>query len=154
MFAPSRDEVRQFFFKTWEKSKYQQVLTDLEKMALGIIVQHPEYHAILDAPQRYTAREYAPELGETNPFLHLSMHLSIEEQLSINQPVGIAAAYRTLCEKYQDAHVAQHEVMDCLAEMVWHAQRYQTPPDPARYFSCLSLKCQQDLTTTPLPTEE
>ena len=89
MFNPSRDEARRFFFDTWRKHKASETLTDLERMTLAIMLLHPEYQAILDAPERYLEREWLPEDGQTNPFLHLAMHLSIEEQLSIDQPSGI-----------------------------------------------------------------
>ncbi|HWI13021.1 MAG TPA: DUF1841 family protein, partial [Burkholderiales bacterium] len=85
MFNPSRDEARRFFFDTWSKYRSQAPLTDLEKVALQVILLHPEYHAILGDPDRYLDRDYTPEHGQLNPFLHLSLHLAIEEQLSIDQ---------------------------------------------------------------------
>ena len=75
MYHPSRDEVRRFFFDAWRKHKAGETLTDLERMTLAIMLLHPEYHAILDAPERYLEREWLPEDGQTNPFLHLAMHL-------------------------------------------------------------------------------
>ena len=130
MFNPSRDEARRFFFDTWRKHQANDTLTDLERMTLAIILLHPEYHPVLDAPARYLEREWLPEDGQTNPFLHLAMHLSIEEQLSIDQPPGIRARIDALSLQHQDRHPALHDAMDGLAEMIWHAQRYQTPPDP------------------------
>ncbi len=141
MFNPSRDQVRQFFFEAWAKFRQRLPLTDLEALALEHIGRHPEYHAMLEQPERYQEREWPPEMGETNPFLHLSMHLSISEQLSIDQPAGIQAAYRALCLRLGDEHAAQHEVMDCLGEMIWQAQRYNRPPDGAAYLACIENKC-------------
>ena len=141
MFNPSRDQVRQFFFDTWTKFRAGQPLTDLEAMAAEHIGRHPEYHAVLEQPERYRDRDWPPELGETNPFLHLSMHLSIGEQLSIDQPTGVKARYLALAERLGDAHAAQHAVMDCLAEMVWRAQRDNLPPDGAAYLLCIEKKC-------------
>lgn len=133
LFNPSRDEVRQFFFDAWTKFRQQKVLTDLEKMAVGIMHLHPEYHAILDMPEQYLQQAYYPELGETNPFLHMSLHLSIQEQISINQPSGITQAYGKLCTRYQEEHEAQHALLECLAETIWLAQRNQTGLDAAHY---------------------
>jgi hypothetical protein len=133
LFNPSRDEVRQFFFDAWTKFRQQKVLTDLEKMAVGIMHLHPEYHAILDMPEQYLQQAYYPELGETNPFLHMSLHLSIQEQISINQPNGITQAYGKLCTRYQEEHEAQHALLECLAETIWLAQRNQTGLDAAHY---------------------
>ncbi|WP_374353235.1 DUF1841 family protein [Chitinimonas sp.] len=140
MFSPSRDQARQFLFDSWAKYRQAQPLTDLEKIALAVILRHPEYHAMLDAPERYLARDYTPESGETNPFLHLSMHLAIEEQLSINQPHGVVELYRALCQHHGDEHRAQHEMLDCLGEMIWQAQRSGTGPDGQLYLSCMRRK--------------
>jgi len=141
MFNPSRDQVREFFFTTWSKFGRQQTLSELEKLAMEHIVRHPEYHALLDRPDRYRDRDWPPELGETNPFLHLSMHLSIDEQLSIDQPPGIRAAYEKLRTRLDDEHAAQHAVMDCLGEMIWRSQRDGLPPDGVAYLDCLETKC-------------
>jgi hypothetical protein len=141
MFNPSRDQVRQFFFDAWAKFRAGRPLTDLEAMAAEHIGRHPEYHPVLDQPDRYRDRDWPPELGETNPFLHLSMHLSIGEQLSIDQPPGLKARYLALAERLGDEHAAQHAVMDCLAEMVWRAQRDNLPPDGAAYLLCIEKKC-------------
>ncbi|HCU85441.1 DUF1841 family protein [Methylophilus sp. UBA6697] len=137
LFNPSRDEVRQFFFDAWAKFKQQNTLTDLEKMAVGIMHLHPEYHAILDHPEQYLEQAYYPEMGETNPFLHMSLHLSIQEQISINQPIGITQAYGKLCTKFQEEHEAQHALLECLAETIWLAQHNQTGLDAAHYLSLI-----------------
>jgi len=143
LFNPSRDEVREFFFDTWSKFNHQQTLTDLEKIAIGVIQMHPEYHAVLDAPEQYKQQEYFPELGETNPFLHMSLHLSVLEQISINQPIGIAATYQQLKKIHQEEHSAQHDVIDCLAETIWHAQQNKTTLDTAYYLQLLKKKIGQ-----------
>jgi len=140
LFNPSRDQVRQFFFEAWRKYRASEALTPLEAMALQVMQMHAEYHAVLDAPQRYLEQEYFPEMGETNPFLHMSLHLSILEQLSIDQPPGIAAAYQALLNKYGEEHPAQHDLLDCLAETVWRAQRTGAAPDALAYLECMRKK--------------
>ena len=140
MFNPSRDQVRQFFFAVWAKYCAGQPLAGAEQPALDAVLAHPEYHALLDQPDRYIERDYLPESGETNPFLHLSMHLAIAEQLSVDQPPGIRDRYQRLLKQHGDAMDAQHAVMECLAEMIWQAQRYQTAFDSAAYLRCLDLK--------------
>jgi hypothetical protein len=137
MFNPSRDQVRQFFFDVWAKYRAGQPLSGAEQPALDAVLAHPEYHVLLGQPERYRARDYLPEAGESNPFLHLSMHLAVAEQLSIDQPPGIRACYQRLLDQLGDPMAAQHAVMDCLAEMIWQAQRNQTAFDPARYLHCL-----------------
>jgi hypothetical protein len=140
MFNPSRDQVRQFFFDVWAKYRAGQLLAGAEQPALEAILAHPEYHAILDQAERYRERDYLPEFGETNPFLHLSMHLALAEQVSIDQPAGIRERYRKLLELRGEAMQAQHEAIDCLAEMVWQSQRSGAQYDPAAYLICLDRK--------------
>lgn len=143
MFNPSRDEVRQFLIDAWRKLREGLPCTPLEAMAADLIGQHPEYHALLESGEAAMHRDWPPELGETNPFLHLSMHLSIREQVSIDQPRGVAQAHALLSRREGSALEAEHVMMDCLAEMIWHAQRQGTPPDPGRYLACLRLKSGQ-----------
>ncbi len=140
MFNPSRDEARRFLFEAWRKHRDKNILTDLEALAADHILRHPEYHTLLADPDAHLDRDWLPENGETNPFLHLMMHLSISEQLSIDQPAGIRARYQKLMARLGDQHRAQHEVMDCLAEMIWLSQRNGTPPDGAAYLTCLEKK--------------
>jgi hypothetical protein len=140
MFNPSRDQARDFLFGLWAKHRAQAPLTPLESLALSVVVEHPEYHPILDDREGNLDREWKPEGGETNPFLHLSMHLAIEEQVLIDQPPGIRAAVAALERRTGSAHDARHEVMDCLAEMVWQAQRNGAAFDNAAYLGCLARK--------------
>lgn len=145
LYNPSRDQVRQFFFDTWAKFKQHAALTDLEKIALEVIQLHPEYHAVLDAPERYMDQQYFPEMGETNPFLHLSLHLSIIEQISINQPIGIREVYDKLRQQYQgDSHLAYHDILECLAETIWQSQRNKTALDNVVYMNLLMQKTRQE----------
>jgi len=137
MLEPSREQARAFFFETWRKYRAGEPLSGLEAMALELILLHPEYHAVLEQSERTREREYLPELGETNPFLHLSLHLALEEQLSIDQPPGIAARFAALLARLGERHAALHAALDCLAEMVWRAQREGLPPDGAAYLECL-----------------
>jgi hypothetical protein len=144
LFNPSRDEVRTFFFDAWAKFKAQKTLTDLEKIALGVMHLHPEYQRILDAPAQFKQQEYFPEFGETNPFLHLSLHLSILEQISINQPIGIAEIYEKLKLKHRNQdnpqHDAQHDILECLGEVIWQAQRNNSALDANNYVQLLQQK--------------
>lgn len=140
MFNPSRDQARRFFFDTWAKYTARQPLEGAASLALEIILAHPEYHGMLNQPERYLERDYPPEFGETNPFLHLSMHLAIAEQLSVDQPPGIRLRYEQLLKRHDQAMNAQHEIMDCLAEMIWQAQRQGSAYDASVYFDCLDGK--------------
>ena len=143
MFNPTRDQARQMFFEVWRKYQAQEALVGIESLVLEVILQHPEYHAMLDKREQYLERDYPPELGETNPFLHMSLHLSINEQRSIDQPTGVAQRYAMLLARHGDPHAAQHALMDCLAEMIWQAQHHHTAPDAAIYFDCLDRKLQR-----------
>ena len=100
MFNPSRDEVRGFFFGVWKKYDAKDIMTPLETQALDWVLEHPEYHPLLAAPEKYRDKDYLPEFGETNPFLHLSLHLSVTEQVSIDQPPGLRGEYQRLAQKH------------------------------------------------------
>jgi hypothetical protein len=142
MFNPSRDQARAFLFDLWEKQGSGAPLTALETVALSIVVEHPEYHPFLDDRERYLDRDWKPEGGETNPFLHMQMHLAIEEQVSIDQPPGIRAAVEALAAKRGSRHDALHDVMDCLAEVIWQAQRNGLGFDNTRYLDCIRSRSQ------------
>ncbi len=137
MFQPSRDEARRFFFDTWGKYRRGEALAGLEKIALQVMLLHPEYHALLDEPTRHLDRDYLPETGDINPFLHLSLHLAVEEQLSIDQPAGIRGLYERILRKTGSEHEAKHLALECLGETIWQAQRCGTPPDDNIYLDCL-----------------
>ena len=143
LYNPSRDQARQFLFDAWAKFKLNSILTDLEKIAVEVMQMHPEYHAVLNEPEHYLQQQYFPEMGETNPFLHLSLHLSVIEQVSINQPIGIAKIYGTLCQKYNDKHLAQHDLLECLAETIWHSQRNHLPLDSTHYLNLLKHRIEK-----------
>jgi len=143
MFDPSRDQVRDFFFETWRKYRASEPLAGLEAIALEVSLLHPEYHPVLDDPERFREQAYFPELGETNPFLHMSLHLAFEEQLSIDQPAGVSARFASLLARAGDRHAALHDAIECLAEMVWRAQRDSVPPDAAAYLENLDKRARK-----------
>jgi len=140
MFDPSRDQVRETFFGAWRKYRAGEPLAGIETIALDVILGHPEYHAMLGDPERYREKDY---LDEGNPFLHMSLHVALEEQLSIDQPPGIVERFRALVQHYGERHKALHEAIECLAEMVWRAQRHSAPPDAAAYLDCLERRARR-----------
>jgi hypothetical protein len=129
-----RDSGRTFFLEVWGKHKNKLPLEALEQMVLDVILQHPEYHEILEKDEKeISAMEFTPEMGMTNPFLHMGMHIAILEQIGANRPSGITALYRQLLPKYPSAHDLEHRIMECLGESLWLAQRNNTLPDEAQY---------------------
>ncbi|MDD5250259.1 MAG: DUF1841 family protein [Rhodocyclaceae bacterium] len=140
MFNPSRDEARRFLIDAWRKRREKLPATPLETLAADLVQLHPEYHALLEAGDAALAREWTPEDGATNPFLHLSLHLAVAEQLQIDQPPGIRAACAALAAAHGDRHAALHDILDCLGEAVWRAQRDRAPPDGAAYLECIRRK--------------
>ena len=137
MFNPSSDDVRRFFCETYRKQRANEILSPIEAMAADWIRHHPEYDDVLSDVERALSRDYSVEGAQANPFLHLSMHLSIDEQISIDQPPGIRAASTELTLRLDSAHEAHHEIMECLGEMIWNAQRTGTPPDGAAYIEAV-----------------
>jgi hypothetical protein len=138
MFAPSQNDVRTFFCEAYQKQRAgSNVLSPMDALAVDWIAAHPEYHAELADLPAALAAVYDVEAGRTNPFLHLSMHLSISEQISIDQPSGIRQAVELLAAKRGSLHDAHHEVMECLGEMVWASQRSGLPPDGLAYLEAV-----------------
>lgn len=137
IFNPTREEVRRFFCDTWKKKTDGHILDPMETIAGDWMEQHPEYHSLLADPEGAINQDYTPERGETNPFLHLSMHLSISEQISIDQPPGIKAIAEKLSQKLGSMHEAQHSMMECLGQVMWEAQREGKPLNPENYLEAL-----------------
>ena len=136
-FGQDRNQLRQVFFNAWKKYQANQPLESLEQIIAQIIEMHPEYHKYFEDADASLDQNFLPEMGQTNPFLHIGLHISIQEQLSVNQPFGIADIYNTLLRKHQDQHHVEHLVMDCLAQMIWDAQRNNALPDQNKYLECL-----------------
>ncbi|MGZ5891947.1 MAG: DUF1841 family protein [Caldimonas sp.] len=137
MFQPSSDDVRGFFVEARRKREAGAPLTPIETIAADWIDAHPEYTADLVDAETARAASYSPESGRENPFLHLSMHLSISEQVSIDQPRGIRQACELLAARLGSMHAAQHAAMECLGRMLWEAQRSALPPDGEAYVECV-----------------
>jgi hypothetical protein len=137
MFQPSQHDVRRFFCETQRKQRERLALTPMEMLAAQWVIEHPEYAADLADVDAALAASYTVEDGRSNPFLHLSMHLSIAEQVAIDQPSGIRQAVDLLAAKRGSLHEAHHEVMECLGEMIWTSQRSGLPPDGVAYIDAV-----------------
>ncbi len=137
MFQPSQHDVRRFFCEAWRKQRDGLPMDAMEAKAAPWCEEHPEYHDDLSDVQRALEAVYTVEEGRTNPFLHLSMHLSIAEQVAIDQPTGIRQAVELLAARRGSLHAAHHEVMECLGEMIWASQRSGRPPDGPAYIDAV-----------------
>lgn len=132
-----RKQARAVFFRAWQHHRQRLPLEGIEKIIVAVVLRHPEYHALLENPDRHEDQDYLPETGEANPFLHLGLHVAIEEQLSIDRPPGVRDCYRALLEKIGDQHEAEHRMLDCLGEMMWRAERDRAVPNESAYLDCL-----------------
>lgn len=137
MFAPTQEEVRRFFCGAWAKQQAGEPMEPMETLAAGWVAEHPEWHDVLGDVARALQADYGSGNAGSNPFLHLSMHLSISEQCSIDQPPGIRQAVELLATRLGDLHAAHHEVMDCLGQMLSDAQASGLPPDGEQYLACV-----------------
>jgi len=144
MFQPSQADVRRFFCGVYAKRGQTAALEPIELLAGQWIERHPEYHAELADLDAALQAMAVPEPQRDNPFLHLSMHLSISEQCSIDQPPGIRQAVELLAARRGSLHAAQHEVMECLGRMIWESQRSGTPPDGAAYLDQVRRRATAD----------
>ena len=139
MFDPSREQVRDFFIETWRKYRAGLPLVGLENLGLDVILQHAEYHQFLNEDKN-KKRDFT---DEGNPFLHMSLHLALEEQLSIDQPPGVRARFEALLARSSVRHDALHEALECLAETVWRSQKDKAPPDAVLYLECLEKRARR-----------
>jgi hypothetical protein len=137
MFQPSQVDVRRFFCAAYGLWRSGAAMDPMHQRAARWIAEHPEYHADLADEATALASVYTVEEGRTNPFLHLSMHLSIDEQTAIDQPTGIRQAVELLAARRSALHAAHHEVMECLGEMIWASQRSGLPPDGLAYLDAV-----------------
>jgi len=136
MFGQDRTELRKMFFSAWQKHLKQEFMQPLDAVIAKIIELHPEYHELLENKEALD-KDYTPEMGQTNPFLHMAMHISIQEQLSTKRPIGIEQLYQSMLNKHKDAHETEHLMMECLGQMLWEAQSQNKMPDENDYLSCL-----------------
>jgi hypothetical protein len=137
MFAPSQQDVRRFFCEVWRRQREGLPLDPMQAKAAYWVTQHPEYDGDLSDEAAALAAVFTVEDGRTNPFLHLSMHLSLVEQVDIDQPRGIRQAFELLRDRLGSAHDAHHQMMECLGEMIWASQRSGLPPDGQAYLDCV-----------------
>ena len=136
MFGQDREQLRRFFQTSWSRRLAGEPLQPLEQLVAQVIEQHPEYHAYL-ADQDQLQRDFSPGNGETNPWLHMGMHISLGEQLGADRPAGIRDIYTRIAARFGDHHAAEHAMMDCLGVALWEAQRSHRMPDEQAYLECL-----------------
>lgn len=138
MFSSDRRKMRQPYLDTWERGKKGEPLDGMQQMLFDVIKDHPEYHALLDNPERALEADFPPEAGETNPFLHMSLHVSLREMIQTDRPVGVRGLINQIRLRVGDGMRAEHLCLDCLAEAMWKAQRNNQPPDEQGFMRCLN----------------
>ncbi|WP_438971311.1 DUF1841 family protein [Methylophaga sp.] len=137
MFGQNREQLRQFYHDVWLKMQSSEAMSALEQSIAQVIKMHPEYHAVFEK-KGHLEQEYFVEAGDTNPYLHMGLHLSLHEQISTDRPAGIRDVYQKLLTKTGDSHQTEHDMMECLAESLWQAQRDNQPPSETRYLDALN----------------
>ena len=135
IFGQDRNELRQMYFDAWRKFKTGAAMSPLETQIATVIEDHPEYQEMMT--EAVIEAAFTPEGGQTNPFLHMGLHLAVREQVATDRPPGIAAVFNTLLVRAGDAHSAEHQVLECLAETLWEAQGNNSMPDEVAYLDRL-----------------
>jgi len=136
-FGQDREQLRSVYCEAWRRHRQGQALPPLQAQIVAVIACHPQYQSLLENREQALASEYLPGLGESNPFLHMGMHLALQEQISTDRPAGIRELYQRLAARHPDTHGLEHRLMECLAEMFWQAQRARSAPDETRYLDCI-----------------
>ncbi len=137
MFSSDRQTHRQTFIDAWSKSRSNQPLEPLEAQIVQILEMHPEYHGLLEDPDSVLDRDWLPDGDETNPFLHLGLHMAVLEQISMDRPEGICRLHKNLVAAAGDVHEADHRVMDCLLEALWRVQHEDRSFNDNAYLKCV-----------------
>ena len=143
IFGDDRNELRNMYKEAWSKHCAGSALSALEAQIADVVEWHPEYHAAIT--QAELDRDYTPDGGASNPFLHMGLHLGIREQIATDRPQGIKQVYTTLLRKLGDPHDAEHQMIECLAETLWEAQSQNTAPDEKKYLDRLSRLIRQSV---------
>ncbi len=136
LYGTKRETYRQIFLDSWQAFREGRPLEGVQTRIVAVILEHPEYHALLENPERGLQQDFSPEGGQSNPFMHLSLHLGLLEMLAMNQPQGIVSLYKTACEK-RGTHDAEHLFVDCMGEMMWQTQRAGVTPDLVALLACV-----------------
>ncbi len=136
--SQDRGSTREVFFVAWRHHRNREPLQGVERLLVQIALRHPEYHALLDDPEEHLGRDYSPLLGETNPFLHMGLHIAIEEQLALDEPRGIRDIYQALLVRNPDEHAVQHHIMECLGDWLRQAQHQGNALDTTAYMESLT----------------
>ena len=131
----SRDELRRIYIAAWRKRREGLPMEPLEMQVADVIALHQEYQAMLEQPDEILERDYTPEGGQSNPFLHMGLHLAVRDQVATDRPAGVRAAFERLAAREGSAHAAEHAMIECLAQALWEAQRAGRPPDEAAYLA-------------------
>jgi hypothetical protein len=129
----SRDQLRQMYINAWRKHREGIPMEPLEAQVADVVALHPEYQAALEGSDNVLDRDYSPESGQSNPFLHMGLHLAVRDQISTDRPPGIRAAFEALAARLSSPHDAEHQIIERLAEALWEAQRAGRPPDEQAY---------------------
>ena len=135
--SQDRDQLRNAYVQAWKKTRADQPLDPLEQQLVRVISEHPEYHALLEDEETALHRDFSPEAGEVNPFLHMGLHIAVREQLATERPAGIRKAFRNLQRRGVNPHEAEHRVMECLSRAMWDIQHNGRPFDDTVYLKCI-----------------
>ena len=133
----SRDDLRRAYVEAWRKRREGLPIEPLEAQIADVIELHPEYQAALETPDKTLDRDYTPDGGQSNPFLHMGLHLALREQLATQRPAGITQIHAALARRMGSTHDAEHRMIDALAQTLWDAQRRGTAPDESVYLERL-----------------
>ncbi|NEX22748.1 DUF1841 family protein [Thiorhodococcus mannitoliphagus] len=140
MLATNRETHRRIFIEAWRKATDGQPLEPVEAQIVSVIRQHPEYQSMLETGEQILDKDFITEAGHANPFFHMGLHIAVHEQLSIDRPQGIRAAFQDLCSRCPDTHAVEHRMMECLAQALWTSQQGPQDFDEVAYLECIRMR--------------
>lgn len=135
IFGQDRNELRQMYIDAWQKARDGKPVSPLEAQIVAVLEDHPEYHKHLR--QDAVDADFMPEAGQTNPFLHMGLHLALRDQIRTDRPPGVRLLSTRIRAIATDAHNAEHRMIESLAETLWDAERRRIAPDEQEYLERL-----------------
>ena len=135
--------MRQNIHRIWSmvKSGRRDELSEADNYLAEILMEHEEYSDHFENTEILDGREY--EAGVTfNPFLHISTHRMVEDQLLADSPVETVLFCETMEAKGFSHHDAIHFIIMILLHVMYISASGNRPFDTTRYKRLLT-KCKE-----------
>jgi hypothetical protein len=129
--AIMRESNRQRLHEVWVAAKAGRPLAGEEAAYAKAMLDHPEYHNAWEFADQVGAAEYV--VDGANPFLHITVHVIIENQLAQGDPPEVAKTLERLLGQGMGRHGAIHAIAAAFMEVAFPAFQGREPFNTKRY---------------------